>query len=93
MKNIKNNAEIIKPFGDYKTPGPNENVIAILRQTLEEAERGEIVAVAISMINAAAFVGSRFDTGSRGMSELVGAVTILQHDLLADWKFHENDAG
>ena len=93
MKNIKNNAEIIKPFGDYKTPGPNENVIEILQKTLKEAERGEIVAVAITMINAAGFVGVRFDTGNCGMSELVGGVTVLQHDLIADWKIRENDAG
>jgi len=92
MKNTIKQAEIIKPFGDYKTPGPNENVIAILRKTLEEAERGEIVAVAIASICSGGFVGVRFEVGSRGTSEIVGAVTVLQHDILSDWKFRDNDA-
>lgn len=92
MKNKNKPAEIIKPFGDYKTPGPNEKVIDLLRKTLEEAERGEIVAVAVASICAGGFIGVRVDVGSRGMSEMVGAVTVLQHDLLADWKFRDNDA-
>lgn len=85
-------AKIIKPFGDYKTPGPNEKVIEALRKSLEEAERGEILAVAIASICACGFVGVRCDIGSRGMSELVGAVTIMQHDLLENWEFKDNDA-
>jgi len=92
MKKTNKPAEIIKPFGDYRTPGPNQNVISVLRKLLEEAERGEIVAVAVASICAGGFVGVRFDVGSRGMSEMVGAVTVLQHDLLEDWKFRDNDA-
>ncbi len=92
MKNQNKPAEIIKPFGDYKTPGPNEKVIDVLRKALDDAERGEIVAVAIASICAVGFVGVRYEVGSRGTSEMVGAVTVMQHDLLADWKFRDNDA-
>jgi len=92
MKKMNRPAEIIKPFGDYKTPGPNQNVISLLQKLLEEAERGEIVAVAVATICEGGFVGVRFDVGSRGTSELVGAVAVLQRDLLEDWKFRDNDA-
>lgn len=85
-------AEIIKPFGDYRTPGPNDKVIEILKKCLEEAERGEIVAVAITSINAGGWINCNWECGSRGRSEIVGAVTMMQHDIMADWKFQDNDA-
>lgn len=93
MKKQNKLAEIIKPFGDYKTPGPNENVIKILRETLEEAEHGEIVAVAIAAINSGGFISVRCQKGSRGMAEIIGAVAVLQHDILESWETIIDDAG
>ena len=92
MEKPNKTADIIKPFGEYKTPGPNGRVIEELTKILEQAQRGEIVSFAIAIIRESGWVGSRFVVGSRGMSEIVGAVTILQHDLVEDWKFRDNDA-
>lgn len=93
MKQPVKTAEIIKPFGDYQTPGPNKRVIATLRDILDGAERGEILAVAVAMIKAGGIVHIRGESGNRGMAELVGAVSVLQHDMLQDWKNHTDDTG
>ena len=92
MKTPNRTADIIKPFGEYRTPGPNKNVIALLKKTLEEAERGEIVAIAMAAISDGGFVCIRVDKGSRGMSEMIGAVSVMKHDLLEDWTFRTDDA-
>lgn len=78
--------EILKPFGEYHTPGPNASCIELLREVLGMAERGEVVAVAIASINPAGFTRTRADKGSRGMGEIVGAVAVMQDDLIRMWK-------
>lgn len=86
-------AEIVKPFGEYKTPGANAYVIKALRETLEQAERGEIFGVAIASINARGYVHIKCEKGSCGMAEIVGAVAILQHDMMINWESIADDAG
>jgi hypothetical protein len=34
-------AEILKPFGEFKTPGRQEEVAKMLRRLADEADRGE----------------------------------------------------
>jgi hypothetical protein len=79
-------AQILKPFGDYKTPGPNDSVIEMLREALAHAESGECVGVAIAMLAPSGFVKTRAVQGSRGMAELLGAVALMQDDLIRRWK-------
>jgi hypothetical protein len=78
--------EILRPFGEYLTPGPSTPCIALLRDALEMAERGEVVGVAIAMISPVGFVRTRGEKGSRGMAEMVGAVAVMQDDLIRRWK-------
>lgn len=78
--------EILKPFGEYRTPGPSISCIELLRETLELAERGEIVAIAIAALTPSGFTRTRADRGSRGMGEIIGAVAVMQDDLIRMWK-------
>ena len=50
------------------------------------AERGEIVAVAIAGIGPNGFTRTRAIRGSRGMGEIIGAVAVMQYDLIKMWK-------
>jgi hypothetical protein len=78
--------KILTPFGDYKTPMPSSEVIDLLRDALEKAERGEIAGVAIAMIDGAGVCRTRAVRGTRGMAEIVGAVAVMQDDLNRTWK-------
>lgn len=82
-------AEILKPFGDYYTEGPNKRVIAILQEALDEAKKGEIVGIAVAKILPNGEIGSDADCGNRCFAELCGSVAVLQHDLIEKWKSHD----
>jgi hypothetical protein len=82
-------AEILKPFGDYFTLGPNKRVIALLEEALEEAKKGEIVGVAMAKILPNGEVATAADEGNRGFAEICGSVAVLQHDLIVKWKTYD----
>lgn len=79
-------AKILKPWGDYFTPGASSGVIRILEEALKKATSGEIVAVGIVMINPGGFTMTRAVKGSRGFGEILGGVAVLQDDLIRLWK-------
>lgn len=83
-------AEILTPFGDYKTPLPSQKVIQILERALHQAQRGDVVGVALAVVDGRGFVSTRAERGTRGMAEMVGAVAVMQDDLIRLWK-NEND--
>lgn len=70
----------LKPFKAVA----NEQTLAILRDWLDMAERGEIVSVAIAAIGPD---GKSFTAASQAepLQTLLGAVTILQHRMLAGY--------
>lgn len=82
-------AEILKPFGDYKTPGPSADVIELLAETLEMAVRGDVTGIAIAMIRPDTFVKTRAIAGNHGMATLLGAVTVMQDDIIRMWKAND----
>ena len=79
-------AEILKPFGDYRTPGVDAEVVDLLRKTLAAAEKGEIIGVAIACIRANGFTLTRANRGSAGTGELIGAVALLQAEMIENWR-------
>jgi len=78
-------AEIIKPFGNYNTPDVPESVISNLEKLLERAMRGEIKGFAIGYIDGADNVKVTLEQGSAGFARIVGAASIMQHDLCVAW--------
>ena len=82
-------AEILKPFGDYKTPGVSEGIVDMLEELLVLVKAGEVQAAGVVLINQNGFVRTRAHKGNRGMAEMVGAVAVMQHDLIRLWKADE----
>jgi hypothetical protein len=81
--------KILKPFGDYKTPGPSADVISLLEEMLEKAKHGEILAIAIAAVRPDGYVQTRAHKGNRGMSEIVGAVAVMQYYLMRSWNLDD----
>ena len=79
-------AEILKPFGDYKTPGVQEEVVEVLKNALEQAERGEVSALGLVLLAPNKFCRTRSVQGSCGYGELVGGISILHYDAIRAWK-------
>lgn len=79
-------AEILKPFGEYLTPGVDADVVTMLREILAKAEHGELVAVAIAGVMQNGCVLTRANIGSRGTGELLGAVCVLQTEICEEWR-------
>jgi hypothetical protein len=78
-------AEILKPFGEFECPGKQESVIDLLKTALEQAERGELIGVALAKVNAAQEISSNYAVGSAGYARMLGSITIMQHSFCADW--------
>jgi hypothetical protein len=79
-------AKILTQFGEYMTPGPDEEVVGILCDLLEKAQRGEVVAIAIGAIRGDGYVMTRANRGKRGTGELLGAVAALQSEMIENWR-------
>jgi hypothetical protein len=79
-------AEILKPFGDYFTPGPSRDVIEALEECLASAKRGEIVAIAIATLNCQGSTATFTERGNRGFAELLGAVSMMEDDIKKKWR-------
>lgn len=79
-------AEILKPFGDYKTPGIDPSVVELLRKALAMAERGEITGVAIAAIAGNGFSPTRANRGTASIGELIGTVAVLQAEMIGNWR-------
>ncbi len=78
-------AEIIKPFGDYKTEGPQEGVVQTLKSLLARAEKGEITSLACSFQLANGFLSYAYAAGSGGYTALVASVAMLGYTIQRDW--------
>lgn len=78
-------AEILKPFGDYKVPGPNAEIVLLLEELLEMAKKGEIIGIAVATITKAHKVGNINLVGSASYAELLGAADILKDDIKEAW--------
>lgn len=74
--------EVLRPFGDYGTPGPCEAVVSKLEELLEEAQRGELIGLAWAVVRPGGKVGYGHHPGS-GSSLLLVAATSLSHEFLA----------
>lgn len=83
---IKKTAEIIKPFGNYMTPGRNQDVVDILRTALLEAEKGEITGIALVLISPNHYTLTRMCTGNHGWSVLIGGIAMAQDDCIRKWR-------
>lgn len=64
---------------------PVQSVIDVLEKALEQAKRGEIIAVGIAEITAAGKAGTFARGGSGTRFSLLGAVACLSHDIIKDW--------
>jgi hypothetical protein len=78
-------AEILTLHGDVKVTaeGTPQGVIDMLRQTLEEAERGEISAVAMAVITPGGTSVTRCRWKIGQGTTMLGAVVLLQADIVA----------
>lgn len=79
-------AEILKPFGAYRTRGRNESVIENLKEILARAELGEITGFALVVLNDNGDVDTLTVAGNHGFPMLAGSVACLQDDLMRKWK-------
>jgi hypothetical protein len=78
-------AEILKPFGEFKTPGRQEEVAKMLRRLADEADRGEIIGAAVATINRNEDAGTFYQPGSAGWARLIGSLALLQHIMMKNW--------
>lgn len=82
----KRSAEILKPFGEYKTPGVQEDVVSILKDALKQAQRGEVAALGLVLLAPNKLCRTRSVQGACGYGELVGGISILHYDAVKAWK-------
>lgn len=76
-------AEILKPFGMAPPTGePEAQVVAVLGGLLEKAKRGEIIGFAGTMVMPDNSVKSVSAVGSASAIAVLGAVRLLEHDLI-----------
>jgi hypothetical protein len=78
-------AEILKPFGHFETPGVDPQLVEMMEEILERARKGEITAVGVALINGANEIENYSHVGTAGWGRLLGAVTLMQHDICVDW--------
>ena len=69
----------LKTFADHT----NEETITVLREHLEQAERGEIVAVAICALERSGACQTRA-TATDNFQGMLGALSLLQHRMMAE---------
>ena len=81
----KSTAEILKPFGEYRTPGIQEEVVVLLRRLLNDAENGDIIGCAVATVNRHEECRTYYQPGAGGWARLIGNVAALQHTMLKDW--------
>jgi len=79
-------AEILKPFGSYRTPGIDENVVETLENLLERAVSGEITGVAVAYMTGGNHACSEVAFGSAGYAAMLGATVAMQATMLEAWK-------
>jgi hypothetical protein len=70
------------PFGAYRTPEAQAEVIEIIEEVLAQAKRGEITSVAIAGLRPNDKATSTWRAGGNSGWALVGAVAKLEADLL-----------
>jgi hypothetical protein len=78
-------AEILKPFGDYKTPDANDAVIKALEDLVAKAKAGEIQSFACAYVMSNDWTAYRNENGTSGLARLLGAVTVMQHAICNSW--------
>lgn len=83
--NFPMSAEILKPFGDYSTPGVDPDLVRLAEQLLAEAKAGEIIGFAVAIVRPNHMIGSLTRRGSCSTAEIAGAVAGLQYDILKNW--------
>lgn len=82
----KPTAEIIKPFGEYRTPGVSKDIIDLIERVLARAEAGEVAGVAITFITPNGHTCSEVAFGSAGYAAMAGATVALQSTILQQWR-------
>lgn len=70
---------------EFSVPGVQEDVVDLLTDLLEQAERGEIVGVVIGAVKANQMVGALVAHGSSTYSALVAASALSTFDLCNSW--------
>jgi hypothetical protein len=63
------------------TAKPDPDVIEMCEQLLAEAKEGRIQGLAVATVEADRTFGTAFEVGGGAVLSLIGAVTLLQHDL------------
>lgn len=62
----------------------NEAVVKMLRDLLERAERGDIIAAAVATIAPDLSTGSSYKFGDATLAELIGSVDLMKHRMLVN---------
>lgn len=73
---------VIKAFGDYRAHDAQQSVIDKLRECLAEAERGEIIAIAIAGLRPNDHCVTGWDAGSASNFALLGVISVLKDHIL-----------
>jgi hypothetical protein len=60
---------------------PDPDVIEMCEKLLDEAKEGKIQGLAVATVEADRTFGTAFEVGGGAVLSLMGAVTLLQHDL------------
>jgi len=63
---------------------PNDDVVDLCRQLLEDAKSGKVRGVAIATVESEGVFGCAFHCGDGAMLSLVGSVSLLKHDVISE---------
>lgn len=63
------------------SPKPDPDVVAMCEQLLAEAKDGRIHGLAVATVETEGTFGTAFEVGGAAVLSLIGAVTLLKHDL------------
>jgi hypothetical protein len=86
MSEQEKTAEILKPFGAFKTPGPSKEVIELLQIWLDKAKIGEITSVALTGCTPHHKTIAQFEAGNDGLALLIASIVLLQDDILSQYR-------
>lgn len=86
MSEDKKTAEILTPFGEFKTPGINQNTIETLELVLARAKAGEVTAVAIAFITPGNHAACEIAFGAVGYAMMLGASVAMTDTIMRKWR-------
>jgi hypothetical protein len=82
MNPPEKSAEILTPFGKYRTPQASKEIIDLMEEMLERAKRGEVTALALVALAPNDHSITAWRQGQHSMFTVVGLIDILKDDVL-----------